>query len=55
MVYAKFYVALAAALAVAVTVTTDGAVSLNDYIVIASAFVGALAVRQVANAEEGDY
>lgn len=47
--YSKFVVALAAALGVAVSVTTDGHLSLNDAFAIASAGVGALAVALVPN------
>ena len=48
--YAKFVAALAAAVAVLVSVSTDGTVDLNDALAIAAAFVGALFVRQVPNA-----
>lgn len=48
--YAKALVAASTALAVAVTLTADGTVSLNDAIAIASAFVGALAVYFTPNA-----
>ena len=41
---AKFGAAVTAALAVAVSVTADGSVSLNDGIAIASAVAGAVAV-----------
>lgn len=47
--YRKFIAALVAALGVAVALTVDGAISLNDALAIASAGVGALAVRQVEN------
>lgn len=48
-VYAKFIVALSAALGVAVSVTVDGSVSLNDGFAIAAAGVGALAVAAIPN------
>lgn len=48
-VYNKFIVALAAGLAVAVSVTTDGDVSINDVFAILSAAVGAVAVFAVPN------
>jgi hypothetical protein len=51
MKYAKFYAALAAAAAVGVSVSTDGALSLNDYFAIASALLGSLAVAAVPNKE----
>jgi len=51
--YAKLIAAGSAALAIAVTVTADGSVSLNDAVVIASAFVGALAVYYVPNTPNG--
>lgn len=47
--YAKFIAALTAALATAVTVTADGSVTLNDALVIAVAFVGALSVYVIPN------
>ncbi len=47
--YSKFIVALAAGLAVAVSVTTDGDVSVNDVFAILSAAAGALAVYAVPN------
>ena len=47
--YSKFIVAMAAALAVAVSVTTDGTLSLNDAFAIASAALGALAVYATPN------
>ncbi len=47
--YAKFIVALAAALGVAVSTTADGNLSLNDGFAIASAGVGALGVLAVPN------
>ena len=49
--YAKAIVATSTALAVAVTLTTDGAVSLNDGIAIAAAWFGALAVYFTPNAD----
>lgn len=47
--YNKCIAALSAALAIAITVTADGSVSLNDAVVIAAAFVGALAVYATPN------
>jgi hypothetical protein len=49
MNHAKFFAAISAALGVAVSVTADGAATLNDWIAIAAAAVGALAVYQVPN------
>ncbi len=48
--YAKFIVAISAALGVAVSVTVDQHLSLNDGFAIAAAAVGALAVYAVPNA-----
>ena len=50
LVYAKFIAALSGALGVAVSVTVDGSISLNDGFAIAAAGVGALAVGAIANA-----
>lgn len=47
--YAKFLTAIAAALGVAVSVTADGTLSLNDWFAIAAAAVGALGVYQIPN------
>lgn len=47
--YNKFVAAFVAALAVAASVASDGSLDLSDWLAVASAFVGALAVRQVAN------
>ena len=47
--YNKFIIALAAGLAVAVSVTTDGDVTVNDVFAILSAAAGALAVYAVPN------
>ena len=47
--YAKLIAALAAALGVALSVTVDGSISLNDGVAIAAAAVGALAVYAVPN------
>lgn len=46
---AKFWVALASALAVAVSVTADQSLSMNDVITILSAAVGTIAVYYVPN------
>jgi hypothetical protein len=48
--YAKFIAALAAALAVTGTCLADGHITAAEWVAIAVAFVGALAVRQVTNA-----
>jgi len=48
-IYAKCITAIAAALGVAVSVTVDGNLSMNDGFAIASAAVGALAVYAVPN------
>lgn len=53
-VYAKFVVALAAAVAVGVSVTADGHVSLNDWFAMASALLGSLAVGAVPNQTPDD-
>ncbi len=50
--YNKAIVAMAAGLAVAVSVTTDGDVSVNDVFAILSAAVGALAVYVVPNRQK---
>ncbi len=47
--YRKALAATTAALAVAVSVTTDGSLSLNDGFAIAVAAIGALAVYRVPN------
>ena len=47
--YAKFYTAIAAALAVALSVTTDGNLSLHDWMAILSAGVGAAGVYAIPN------
>lgn len=49
MKYAKFWIAAAAALGVAVSVTTDNHISVNDAFAIASAFAGSVAVGLVPN------
>ena len=49
MKYAKFWIAGAAALGVAVSVTTDNDISINDIFAMASAFVGSIAVGLVPN------
>jgi hypothetical protein len=49
MTAAKFYAALSAALAVAVSVTADGTISLNDWVTIIAAALGALAVYYTPN------
>ncbi len=49
MTYAKFWAALAAALTVAGSLVADGKVTPAEAVAIASAFVGALVVRQVSN------
>ena len=49
MTAAKFYAAVTAAVAVAVTVTTDGTISLNDWVAIIAAALGALAVYYTPN------
>lgn len=54
--FGKFVVALSSALTVAVSLTADGEVSLNDGFAIVAAFVGAVAVYYVPNrtsSEEG--
>lgn len=51
--YAKAIAAISAALGVALSVTVDGTVSLNDEIAIVAAAVGALAVYAVPNATKG--
>lgn len=51
--YAKAIAAISAALGVALSVTVDGTVSLNDAIAIVAAAVGALAVYTVPNATKG--
>jgi hypothetical protein len=51
MTAAKFWVALSAALGVAVSVTVDGVFSVNDGLAVAAAFVGAVAVYAVPNGE----
>ncbi len=48
--YRKFLVALGAAVAVAISLTADGEISVNDLFGTGSAFVGALVLRQVPNA-----
>ena len=50
---AKFWTALSAALAVAVTVTADGSLTLNDAITILAAGVGAVGVYFVPNTPRG--
>ncbi len=45
----KFLVALAAAIAVAISVTADGDVSINDVFAMAGSFVGSLGVGLVPN------
>jgi hypothetical protein len=50
--YNKAIVAIAAGLAVAVSVTTDGNVSTNDVFAILSAAAGALAVFAVPNRQK---
>jgi hypothetical protein len=50
--YNKAIVAVAAGLAVAVSVTTDGDVTVNDVFAILSAAVGALAVYAVPNRQK---
>ena len=52
--YAKLIAALSAALGVAVSVTADGSISLNDGFAIAAAGVGALAVGLVPNTPRED-
>ena len=47
--YSKFVAALAAAVAVGVSVTSDGNVSIQDGFAIASALLGSLAVYAVPN------
>lgn len=47
--YAKLWAALAAAVAVGVSVTADGDVSINDVFAIASAFLGSFGVYAVTN------
>lgn len=47
--YTKFIIAIAAAVAAAVSVTADGEFGLNDAFVMASGFFGALAVAIVPN------
>lgn len=54
MTAAKFYAALSAALAVAVSVTADGTLTLNDWVTIVAAGVGAVAVYFVPNNTEKD-
>lgn len=49
MRYAKLWAALAAAVAVGVSVTADGDVSINDVFAIASAFLGSFGVYAVTN------
>lgn len=51
-VYAKAVAATFSALGVAVTLTVDNGVSLNDGLAIALAGVGALAVGMVPNQEQ---
>ena len=51
--YAKAIAAASAALGVAVSVTVDGELSLNDWVTIAAAAVGALAVYAVPNQTPG--
>lgn len=48
-VYAKFIAAASAAVAVGVSVTADGSVSLNDGFAMLSAALGALAVLLTPN------
>ena len=47
--YRKFIAAIVAALGVAVSVTVDGNLTMNDGLAIAAAGFGALAVRQIEN------
>ena len=54
MTAAKFVAALSAALAVAVSVTADGTLTLNDWATIVAAGVGAIAVYYVPNNTEKD-
>lgn len=49
MRYSKLWAALAAAVAVGVSVTVDGALSLNDGFAIASGLLGSLGVYTVTN------
>lgn len=49
MTYAKLIAAAASALGVAVSLTVDGSLSLNDGLAIAAAGVGALSVYLVPN------
>lgn len=49
--YAKFYAALVAGIAAAVSVTADNEFSLNDAFVCGSALIGALAVYFIPNKE----
>lgn len=49
MTYAKFVAALAAAVAVGVSVTADGVVSINDVFAMLAAGLGALAVALTPN------
>lgn len=51
--YRKFIAALAAAVAVGVTLTVDGSVSLNDGLAMLSAGLGALLVYGVPNDPAG--
>lgn len=51
-VYSKAIVALAACAAVAVSVTTDGTLTINDVFAIISAGLGALAVYAVPNRQK---
>lgn len=47
--YRKALAAISAALGVAVSLSADGALTLNDWLAIAAALIGALAVYRVPN------
>lgn len=53
MTAAKFYAAVTAALGVAVSVASDGAISLADGLAILAAAVGALGVYMTPNKPKG--
>lgn len=47
--YRKALAALSAALGVAVSLSADGTLSLNDWLAIAAAFIGAIGVYRLPN------
>jgi hypothetical protein len=51
--YRKALAAISAALAVAVSLSADGSLTLNDWMAIAAAGVGALAVYRLPNDHAG--